>query len=361
MISKEDAIDYGLTGPNLRGSGVDYDLRKAHPYLVYDQLKFDVPVGSVGDCYDRYLVRMEEMRQSVRILQQCLDQLPGGPVSIPNGKTVLPPKEKVLTKMEELIHQFILVTQGVNAPPGEIYFGAENPEGRTRLLHQQQGRRHAAPAEDPRAVLRQPEHPAASAARPHDERHRRHPRLAGFCHGRMRPITTKRPHMKTAQKSNPTKNSVPAEPRRDHGRGVAEPGARRSGRPLFPDQAGALERARQELLPDCTCCSTRWPTRRRSIGTTWPNAPCRLGGYARGTVRMAAAASQLPEWPENLKREADFVKAVADRFAHRRQIRSARRLTAAAEAGRRRHRRFVHGNFAQARQEPLDALEASCK
>jgi NADH-quinone oxidoreductase subunit D len=129
IISKADAIDYGLTGPNLRGSGVDYDLRKAHPYLVYDQLKFDIPVGSVGDCYDSYLVRMEEMRQSVRILRQCLDQLPGGPVLIPNGKTVLPPKEKVLTKMEELIHQFILVTQGENAPPGEIYFGAENPKG----------------------------------------------------------------------------------------------------------------------------------------------------------------------------------------------------------------------------------------
>jgi NADH-quinone oxidoreductase subunit D len=129
VISKADAIDYGITGPNLRGSGVDYDLRKAHPYLVYDQLKFDIPTGSVGDCYDRYLVRMEEMRQSVRILKQCLDQLPDGPVRIPNGKTVLPPKEKVLTKMEELIHQFILVTQGENAPPGEIYFGAENPKG----------------------------------------------------------------------------------------------------------------------------------------------------------------------------------------------------------------------------------------
>ncbi len=129
VIPKDMAIDYGLSGPNLRGSGMDYDLRKAHPYLVYDQLKFDVPVGSVGDCYDRYLVRMEEMRQSVRILHQCLDQLPDGPINIPDGKTVLPPKDKVLTKMEELIHQFILVTQGVNAPPGEIYFGAENPKG----------------------------------------------------------------------------------------------------------------------------------------------------------------------------------------------------------------------------------------
>ena len=129
VLPKDMAIDYGITGPNLRGSGVDYDLRKAHPYLVYDQLDFDVPVGSVGDCYDRYLVRMEEMRQSVRILRQCFKKLPDGPVSIPDGKTVLPPKDKVLSSMEELIHQFILVTQGVNAPPGEIYFGAENPKG----------------------------------------------------------------------------------------------------------------------------------------------------------------------------------------------------------------------------------------
>ncbi|HMJ65078.1 MAG TPA: NADH dehydrogenase (quinone) subunit D [Candidatus Binatia bacterium] len=129
VLPKDVAIDYGITGPNLRGSGIEYDLRKAHPYLVYDQLEFDVPVGSVGDCYDRYLVRMEEMRQSVRILKQCLKKLPDGPVNIPDGKTVLPAKNKVLTSMEELIHQFILVTQGMNAPAGEIYFGAENPKG----------------------------------------------------------------------------------------------------------------------------------------------------------------------------------------------------------------------------------------
>jgi NADH-quinone oxidoreductase subunit D len=128
-ISREDAIDYGLTGPNLRASGVDYDVRKATPYLVYDQLDFDVPLGSVGDCYDRYLVRMEEIRQSVRIVEQCLAGLPGGAVNIADGKTLLPPKHKVLTSMEELIHHFMLVTQGVNAPPGEIYFGAENPKG----------------------------------------------------------------------------------------------------------------------------------------------------------------------------------------------------------------------------------------
>jgi NADH-quinone oxidoreductase subunit D len=136
VISREAAIDFGLTGPNLRGSGVDFDLRKAHPYLIYDQLQFEVPVGSVGDCYDRYLCRIEEMRQSVGLLRQCLDKLPGGaentthePISIPDGKTVLPPKRNVLTRMEELIHQFIIVTEGINAPPGEVYFAAENPKG----------------------------------------------------------------------------------------------------------------------------------------------------------------------------------------------------------------------------------------
>jgi len=136
VISKEMAIDYGLSGPNLRGSGVEYDLRKALPYLCYPDLQFDIPIGSVGDCYDRYLVRMEEMRQSVRIIGQCLDKIPGGadnqikePVNVADGKIVLPSKDRVLSGMEELIHQFILVTQGMNVPPGEVYFGHENPKG----------------------------------------------------------------------------------------------------------------------------------------------------------------------------------------------------------------------------------------
>jgi NADH-quinone oxidoreductase subunit D len=136
VISKEDAINYGLSGPNLRGSGTEYDLRKNQPYLCYKDLEFDIPTGSVGDCYDRYLVRMEEMRQSTRILEQCIKKIPGGanneskePVNVDNGKVLLPPKEKVMTKMEELIHQFMLVTEGMNCPPGEIYFGHENPKG----------------------------------------------------------------------------------------------------------------------------------------------------------------------------------------------------------------------------------------
>jgi NADH-quinone oxidoreductase subunit D len=136
VIQKDVAIDHGLSGPNLRGSGVEYDLRKAQPYLCYPDLQFDVPIGSAGDCYDRYLVRMEEMRQSVRILHQCLDKIPGGadnktnePVNVADGKITLPPKQKVLSSMEELIHQFMLVTQGMNVPPGEVYFGHENPKG----------------------------------------------------------------------------------------------------------------------------------------------------------------------------------------------------------------------------------------
>jgi NADH-quinone oxidoreductase subunit D len=136
VVSKEKAIDYGLSGPNLRGSGVDWDLRKNQPYLCYQDLEFDVALGSVGDCYDRYLVRMEEMRQSTRILRQCLEKIPGGwandahePVCIADGKITLPSKQKVLSSMEELIHQFMLVTEGVNCPPGETYFGHENPKG----------------------------------------------------------------------------------------------------------------------------------------------------------------------------------------------------------------------------------------
>ncbi len=129
VISKEDAIAWGLSGPNLRGSGVDHDLRKANPYLDYHRYKFDIPVGSVGDCYDRYLVRMEEMRQSVLILRQAVAGLPDGPINVVDAKERLPNKDRVLMSMEELIHHFILVTEGLDAPAGEVYFGAENPKG----------------------------------------------------------------------------------------------------------------------------------------------------------------------------------------------------------------------------------------
>ena len=129
VISAETALDFGLTGPNLRGSGHDYDVRKYFPYLGYETYDFEVPVGQTGDCYDRFAVRMEEMRQSVKILLQAVAKMPGGAWMVDDPKNVLPPKDKVLTKMEELIHQFLVVTQGPDAPPGEVYFGAENPKG----------------------------------------------------------------------------------------------------------------------------------------------------------------------------------------------------------------------------------------
>jgi NADH-quinone oxidoreductase subunit D len=129
VITKEDAIAWGISGPNLRGSGVEHDLRKANPYLGYEKYDFDIPIGTTGDCFDRYLVRMEEMRQSIRILRQVLDTLPGGPINVSEAKGLLPAKEKVLMKMEELIHHFIIATQGIDAPAGEVYFGAENPKG----------------------------------------------------------------------------------------------------------------------------------------------------------------------------------------------------------------------------------------
>jgi NADH-quinone oxidoreductase subunit D len=129
IIPKDRAIAYALSGPNLRGSGVEHDLRRAHPYLDYEKYDFEVAIGSAGDCYDRYLVRIEEMRQSVRILRQVIDKLPPGPINVVDWKNMLPPKARVMTKMEELIHHFIVVTEGLDAPPGEVYFAAENPKG----------------------------------------------------------------------------------------------------------------------------------------------------------------------------------------------------------------------------------------
>jgi NADH-quinone oxidoreductase subunit D len=129
VISKEDAISFGVTGPNIRGSGIDYDVRKAKPYLDYEKYDFDIPIGTVGDAYDRYLIRIEEMRQSVKILHQVIKGLPSGPIHVSDPKNYPPHKPDVLMKMEELIHHFIIHTEGVDAPPGEVYFGAENPKG----------------------------------------------------------------------------------------------------------------------------------------------------------------------------------------------------------------------------------------
>jgi len=131
VISAEEAINWGLSGPTLRGSGVKYDIRKAFPYDAYDKVEFDIPIGKEGDVYDRYRCRMEELRQSNKIIKQCIEMLPKGPIMAPEAaKFTLPPKERVLADMESLIHHFVLITKGpITAPEGEIYVATEVPKG----------------------------------------------------------------------------------------------------------------------------------------------------------------------------------------------------------------------------------------
>jgi NADH-quinone oxidoreductase subunit D len=132
LLSADDAIALGQSGPVLRASGVDWDVRRAEPYLVYDQIDFDVPVYFGGDVYDRYKVRVDEMRQSTRIVAQCLDrleQMDGEPWIADDRKVVLPPRHELHTSMESLIHHFKIVTEGYRVPEGEVYVAIESPRG----------------------------------------------------------------------------------------------------------------------------------------------------------------------------------------------------------------------------------------
>lgn len=128
-LSADDALSYGWVGPCLRASGVPYDIRRDHPYSGYEQYDFDVPVGTAGDCYDRYLVRMEEIRQSLRIIDQALARLPAGPVIVDDKRVALPPKSDVYSNIEALMNHFKLVYEGILAPPGEVYGYTEGANG----------------------------------------------------------------------------------------------------------------------------------------------------------------------------------------------------------------------------------------
>jgi NADH-quinone oxidoreductase subunit D len=131
VVSPERALQLGCTGPMLRGSGIEWDLRRKQPYAVYDRMEFDIPVGVNGDCYDRYLVRMEEMRQSNKIVRQCITWLRAnpGPVITDNHKVAPPSREHMKANMEELIHHFKLFTEGMHVPAGEVYAAVEHPKG----------------------------------------------------------------------------------------------------------------------------------------------------------------------------------------------------------------------------------------
>jgi len=129
ILSGPEAIEAGVTGPMLRASGINYDVRKAFPYCGYENYDFDVPLGTTGDCYDRYVVRIAEMRQSLRILQQALDNLPGGPWQSDNRKVALPPRSELSKSMESVIHHFRLVSEGFKGPVGDVYAFVESPRG----------------------------------------------------------------------------------------------------------------------------------------------------------------------------------------------------------------------------------------
>ncbi len=130
IMSTDKALSFGFSGPNLRASGVPWDLRKSQPYEVYDKLSFEVPIGKKGDCYDRYLVRMEEMRQSLKLIEQCLNKMPiHGPVMLENCKITPPSRKEMKQSMEAMIHHFKLYTEGYHVPEGQIYSTVESPKG----------------------------------------------------------------------------------------------------------------------------------------------------------------------------------------------------------------------------------------
>ena len=129
VISLEDAFNWGFSGVMVRGSGAAWDLRKSQPYECYDELDFDIPIGKNGDCYDRYLIRMAEMHESLKIMKQCMELLQPGPVSSLDGKVVPPKRNEMKTSMEALIHHFKLYTEGYHVPAGEVYAAVEAPKG----------------------------------------------------------------------------------------------------------------------------------------------------------------------------------------------------------------------------------------
>ncbi|KQN70847.1 NADH dehydrogenase [Sphingomonas sp. Leaf67] len=129
IVSREDAVRWGFSGPMIRGAGIPWDIRKAQPYDAYDRVEFDVPVGTRGDCYDRFMVRVEEVYQSARIMKQCLAQMPEGPIASDDRKVVPPKRGEMKQSMEALIHHFKLYTEGYHVPAGEVYVATESPKG----------------------------------------------------------------------------------------------------------------------------------------------------------------------------------------------------------------------------------------
>jgi NADH-quinone oxidoreductase E subunit len=187
LLSADDALALGQSGPVLRASGVDWDLRKSEPYLAYDQVDFNVPVYPNGDVYDRYKVHMDEMRESTRIVQQALDGMPEGPWIVDDRKIVLPPRHELHTSMESLIHHFKLVTEGYRVPEGEVYVAVESARGELGCYLVSD----VGPKPWRRAVARRPRGHGDMHERRPRRRPDRHRRLPRHGHGRGRPVSSK--------------------------------------------------------------------------------------------------------------------------------------------------------------------------
>ncbi len=190
-ISAEDALALGWTGVCLRSTGVPTTCAGSHPYMLYDRFDFDVPVGTKGDNYDRFMCRHEEIRQSVRIIEQALEQMPDeGPVDIDDPRIVLPPKDEVYTTIEGTIQHFKIVMEGIKVPAGRVLLVHRGRQRRARLLPRLRRQRHALPRAHPPALLRAGAGPQAAHHRAHDPRRRADVRLAQHDRRGVRPLVS---------------------------------------------------------------------------------------------------------------------------------------------------------------------------
>ena len=247
----------GRRGPNLRASGVDWDLRKREPYLAYDEVDFDVPVYHGGDVYDRYKVRIDEMRESTRIVAQCIDRLEemqGEPWIADDRKVVLPPREELHTSMESLIHHFKIVTEGYRVPEGEVYVGDRVAARRVRLLPRLGRRPEAVARQVPRALVRG----AAGDRRLHDRRGRRRPdrdrRLARRRHGRRRPVSAEqRCTTRSRRSARSTRSRARRRCRRCGSRRSGTAGSRRRRSARWRRRSTRRPRTAWRSRPSTTC------------------------------------------------------------------------------------------------------------
>ena len=185
IVSEQRLLELGVTGPLLRAAGNPWDLRKADPYSSYDHFDFRIPVGTVGDCYDRYRVRVAEIRESCSIVRQAIEGLPEGPYITTNRKVALPPRHELATSMEALIHHFKLVTEGFRVPPGEAYVADRGPARRAGLLRGRRRLRQAGPRAHARPLVREPPGAARDGRGRLHRRHDHEPGDAGPDPGRI--------------------------------------------------------------------------------------------------------------------------------------------------------------------------------